>query len=324
MNIYTLGIKYMVQTTVLPDERLDIGGNAYSIISSIAQKVSTLVFNNTHESLNTLLQPLYAFLDEHNKDILAANTIKYFDNDEFLLLGKMLNYYTSIHLYETEKALHSMYKAVELESPCLTQTQDECGTTNRPVHIPPVAMPGGPLTPFTATKTARLPDPNATCRWSKSKKRCVPRMQADQCSRHTTKATCMPDKVEKHSLLNKITRKSKKREIARAGDDMCHWDTTFNRCEVRNITKVRMYDKLAAHETNRHIRVYDFLKHLFTYTMRVSHLTLEQALDFTVSDGVMYCEETAYILNFVNTARPDQTSVHIPNPNQKIYLVHIA
>ena len=324
MNIYTLGIKYMVQTTVLPDERLDIGENAYSIISSVAQKVSTLVFNNTPESLNTLLQPLYAFLDEHNKDILAANTIKYFNNDEFLLLGKMLNYYTSIHLYETEKALHSMYKAEELESPCLTQTQDECGTTNGPVHITPVAMPGGPLTPFTATKMARLPDPNATCHWSKSKKRCVPRMQADQCNRHTTKATCMPSKVEKRSLCNKITRKSKKQEIARAGDDMCHWDAKFDRCEVRNITKVRMHEKLAAHETNRHIRVYDFLKHLFTYTMRVSHLTLEQALDFTVSDGVMYCEETANILNFVNTARPDQTSVHIPNPNQKIYLVHIA
>lgn len=322
MNVYTLGIKYMIHSTVLPDERLDIGDRAYSKISSLAQKISALVFDNTPESLNALLQPLYAFLNE--KDILAVNTTKYFDDEEFLLIGKMLNYYTSLHLYETEKSLHSMYKANELESPCLTQSVDECGTMLSSVIIPPTSGLRGHLTPFSITKMARLPDPNSTCRWSKSKKRCVPRIQADMCNKHTTKATCMPAKVENRSLWNKITQKSKKREIARSGDDMCHWDAKFNRCEVRNITKVRIQEKLAAHAKNQHIKVYDFLKHLFAYTMRVSHLTLEQALEFSVSDGVMYCEETTNILNFVNTARPDQTNVHIPNPNQKIYLLHIA
>ncbi len=322
MNVETLGIKYILQASVLPDARLDIGDKAYDMIKSLAQKVSALVYTNTPNTLNTLLQPMYAFLNE--KDILAANTYKYFTDDEFVMLGKMMNYYTSLYIYETQKAMHTAYKSDEFESPCLTQTETECGTMDAPVHIAPSYTPGMLLTPFTMTKTAKARDPNATCRWSKSKKRCVPRYQADTCSKHTTKATCMPGKVASRSQWNNITRKSKKRDLARPTDNMCHWDAKFDRCEVRDITKVRIHEKLEALAKNHHIKVYQFLRHLFTYTMRVSHLTLEQALDFTVSDGVMYCEETVNLLNLINTARPDQTIVHVPNPDQKIYLLHIA
>jgi hypothetical protein len=322
MNVTTLGIKYMLHMSILPDVRLDIGDNAYAMITAIAQKVSTLVYTNTPATLNTLLQPLYAFLTE--TDILAANTDKYFTDDEFVMLGKMLNYYTSLYIYETEKAMHTVYKSDELESPCLTQTESECGTMDVPVHIASSYTPGMILTPFTKPKIAKKADPDATCRWSKSKKRCVPRMQADMCSKYTTKATCIPDKVASQSLWNKITRKSKKRDIARPTDNMCLWDNDLSRCEVRDITKVRVQEKLAELDKNHHIKIYNFLRHLFTYTMRVSHLTLEQALDFTVADGVMYCEETVNLLNLINTARPTQVRVYVPNPAQKIYLLHIA
>lgn len=322
MNVSTLGIKYILQSVVLPDARLDIGDRAYDMIKSLAQKVSALVYTNTPKSQNTLLYPMYAFLNE--KDILAANTDKYFTDEEFVMLGKMMNYYVSLYIYETQKAMHTAYKSDELESPCLTQTETECGTMDTQVNIAPSYTPGMLLTPFTMTKPAKARDPNATCRWSKSKKRCVPRIQDDICSKHTTKATCMPAKVASRKLWNKITRKSKKRDIVRPTDNMCHWDAKFDKCEVRDITKVRVQEKLAELASNKHTKVYQFLRHLFTYTMRVSHLTLEQALDFTISDGVMYCEETVNLLNFVNTARPDQTSVHIPNPDQKIYLLHIA
>lgn len=322
MNVSTLGIKYMLQSAVLPDTRLDIGDRAYDMIKSLSQKVSALVYTNTPATLNKLLQPLYAFLNE--KDIQAANTDKYFTDEEFVLLGKMMNYYTSIYIYETLKKIHTVYKGDELESPCLTQTESECGTIDVPVHIASSYTPAMMSIPFTQTKIAKKADPNASCRWSKSKKRCVPRILADMCSKHTTKATCMPSKVAVRSLWNKITRKSKKRDIARPIDNMCHWDNDLSRCEVRDIAKVRIQEKLAELDKNHHIKIYNFLRHLFTYTMRVSHLTLEQALDFTVSDGVIYCEETVNLLNLVNTARPDQTIVHVPNPDQKIYLLHIA
>jgi hypothetical protein len=322
MNVSTLGIKYMLNTIILPDARLDIGDRAYDMIKSLAQKVSALVYTNTPKSQNTLLQPMYAFLNE--KDILAANTYKYFTDDEFVMLGKMMNYYTSLYIYETQKNLHAVYKGDELESPCLTHTESECGTMDVPVHIASSYTPGMILTPFTQTKIAKKADPDATCRWSKSKKRCVPRLQADMCTKYTTKATCTPSKVADMSLMNKLTRKSKKRDIARPTDNMCRWDSDLSRCEVRDITKVRIQEKLEELAKNHHVKVYQFLRHLFTYTMRVSHLTLEQALDFTVSDGVMYCEETVNLLNLVNTARPDQSSVHVPNPDQKIYLLHIA
>ncbi len=322
MNVSTLGIKYMLHTSILPDTRLDIGEKAYDMIKSLAQKVSALVYTNTPATLNKLLQPLYAFLNE--KDILAANTDKYFTDEEFVLLGKMMNYYTSLYIYETIKKMHATYKSYELESPCLTQSESECGKMDVPVHIASSYTPAMMSIPFTQTKTAKKADPNASCRWSKSKKRCVPRMHDEVCTRHTTKETCMPDKVASRTLLNKITRKSKKRDIARPIDNMCHWDNDLSRCEVRDIAKVRIQEKLAELDKNHHIKIYNFLRHLFTYTMRVSHLTLEQALDFTVSDGVMYCEETVNLLNLVNTARPDQTIVHVPNPDQKIYLLHIA
>lgn len=318
VNVTALVLKYKLSTEVLIDKRLDIGTRNYDITKSLSTKISKLIYLNTPESLNTLLHPIYAGLN--NMDMTSANTTKYFTDAEFVAIFKIFIYQGSIDIYDTEKSIHSTLLAEEMQSDCLLTTEDQCGTmkVQQPISIPytplgPTAIP--PM--FAKTELVSRIDPNSTCRWSKTQKRCIPRINAEICSKHTNAETCDPSRRTKKASKGR-------REISRSTDSMCRWDTDLGKCEVRDMTKVIMHQKYEDLKNNPYARIYNFLRYLFTYSMRVSHLTIEQALEFNVVDGVMYCEETHNILNLINTARPQAPTVYMTNPDQKIYYLHLA